>query len=163
MSRYLLDTNIFVEAHRRHYPFDVFPILWERIIDISSRNLICSIDKVEREINTNQDELTQWCSLKLTPDFFKNSSVSIDTYMVIANWTYNHEQYTQEAKDEFLATDLADSWLVAYAKEKDLVIVTHEISQPQIKRKIKIPEVCEAFEVRYVNLIQMFREINEIF
>ena len=29
MSRYLLDANVFIQAKRFHYPFDIFPGYWE--------------------------------------------------------------------------------------------------------------------------------------
>lgn len=42
-------------------------------------------------------------------------------------------------------------------------IVTYEKSQPERKNRIKIPEVCIHFNVRYIDTIQMFRELNESF
>ena len=78
-------------------------------------------------------------------------------------WTHSSTHFLQSAKDEFLATDLADPWLIAYAKKHDLAIVTHEISQPTRKNRIKIPEPCIHFGVRYLSPIEMLREIGESF
>jgi len=42
-------------------------------------------------------------------------------------------------------------------------IVTHEISQPDRKNRIKIPEPCNHFNVDFFNTIEMFREIGQTF
>lgn len=165
MTRYLLDSNIFIQAHRMYYPFDVVPSFWIKLLELSDKGIILSIDKVKKEIceTSRPDELSIWCQGKLSDAFFIDSSSCIDAYATIAVWTQTNSHFTQPAKDEFLATDLADSWLIAYAKKHNCVIVTHEVSQPQRKNRIKIPEPCIHFEVRYISPIEMFRELGERF
>lgn len=70
--------------------------------------------------------------------------------------------YTPSALDEFLHADEADAWLVAYALADvdHRIIVTHEISQPESKKKIKIPDACAPFGVRHVNTIELFRQLQ---
>lgn len=148
-----------------HYPFDVFPSFWNKLIELSDNGMIISIDKVKKELcdSTNQDGLSIWCSQILNDSFFQDSSSCIDKYAEIAVWTAGHPLFQQNAKDEFLSTDLADPWLIAYAMKNDCIIVTHEISQPQRKNRIKIPEPCMDFGVNYITPIQMLRELNESF
>ena len=71
--------------------------------------------------------------------------------------------YTPRAIQEFLETDLADPWLIAMAMSNGFTIVTYEKSEPARKNRIKIPEVCNQFNVRYINTIEMMRELNENF
>ena len=165
MAKYLLDSNIFIQAHRMYYPFDVVPGFWNKILELSNKGIIISIDKVKKELceTNNPDELSAWCEDKLDSSFFADSSSCVDIYSQIANWVHLNPRFLQSAKDEFLTTDLADPWLIAYAKKHGLTIVTHEVSQPQRKNKIKIPEPCIYFEVRYLSPIEMFREIGESF
>lgn len=148
-----------------HYPFDVVPGFWRKLVELSNNGLILSIDKVKKEIcdSATPDKLVLWCLNEVNTNFFVDTSACIDMYSEIAIWTHSNQRFTQSAKDEFLATDLADPWLIAYAKKNDCVIVTHEISQPARRNKIKIPEPCIHFNVRYISLIQMFRELGEIF
>jgi len=40
------------------------------------------------------------------------------------------------------------------------VIVTEEKSRPNSKSKIKIPDICSAFGIKYLNTIDMFRELK---
>lgn len=69
--------------------------------------------------------------------------------------------YKQRAIEEFLAAELADPWLVAYSMANNCTIVTYEKSEPSRKSRIKIPEVCNRFNVKYINTIEMLRELNE--
>lgn len=147
------------------YPFDVVPGFWNKLVELSNNGFITSIDKVKLEIckGATPDRLAEWCVNDLNPDFFVDTSSCVDIYSEIAVWAQSSQLFTQSAKDDFLATDLADPWLVAYAKKNGCIVVTHEVSQPSRKNKIKIPEVCLQFSVRYLTPIEMFRELHESF
>ena len=165
MSLYLVDSNFFIQAHRAYYPLDVVTSFWVKISELAGQNKIISIDKVKNEIydnSTHEDELKAWCVAHLPESFFNSSEDVIAKYVDIVNWanSMNHH-YKPSAIEEFLGTDLADSWLVAFAMAKDCTIVTYEKSEPLGKRRIKIPEVCNQFGVRYVNTVDMLRELNE--
>lgn len=161
--KYLLDSNIFIQAHRMHYPFDVVPSFWNKLIDLSNKGIIGSIDKVKKELceTNNPDLLSEWCEDILPKDFFANTTTCASAYAEIAIWTGTNTQFTQGAIEEFLTTDLADPWLIAYAKQHKLTIVTHEVSQPLRKNKIKIPEPCNHFNVTFLSPIEMLRALGE--
>lgn len=167
MSKYIVDSNFFIQAHRSIYPLDVVQSFWLKVNDLSQNGTIVSIDKVKKEIYDNsshEDELKLWCSSNLPNDFFINTDTVLQNYIRIVSWTnaMSHH-YTPSAIQEFLETDLADPWLVAFAMSNNWTIVTQEKSQPDRKNRIKIPEVCNQFNVRYINTIEMFRELNENF
>ncbi len=69
------------------------------------------------------------------------------------NWVQNHNQYTPAAKAQF--SSAADGWIIAYARVKGHVVVTHEQPAPGSKSKIKIPDVCDAFGMKYCNTFEM--------
>jgi hypothetical protein len=73
--------------------------------------------------------------------------------------------YHPTALAEFLDADEADAWLVAYAlvDKVNRTIVTHEKSQPDIKRRVKIPEACLPFNIAFVDTIEMLRQLEERF
>lgn len=165
METYLLDSNVFIQAHRMYYPVDVVPGFWNKLEELSAKKTIVSIDKVKKELcdTSNPDFLSTWCTGKVDAGFFAGTTSCVDKYAEIAIWIQSHILFSQNAKDEFLSVDLADPWLIAYAMKNKCVIVTHEISQPQRKNKIKIPEPCIYFGIRFINPIQMFRELGETF
>ena len=87
-------------------------------------------------------------------------------YGQVSVWAISRSNhYLQNALNEFLDADEADAFLVAYAlADKDnRIIVTQEISHPARQKKIKIPDACNALNVRYANTIEMFRRLGETF
>lgn len=167
MTRYLLDTNFFIQAHRSYYPLDVVESFWERTKELAKNGHIISIDKVKKEIydkSSHEDELKIWCDDNLGKHFFHGTDEALPHYIQIVQWVNSmRHQYHDSAIEEFLQADLADSWLVAYAMKESLVIVTYERSAPDARKRVKIPEVCNHFGVRFVDTIEMMRELNSKF
>ncbi len=161
MPPYLVDTNFFIQAHRTGNPLDVAESFWKKVKELADAGKIISIDKVKKEIYGSEDELKTWCEANLPDDFFKNSTSTISFYAQIVAWADSkRDQFRQDALDEFMDADEADAWLVAFALANQNAIVTNEVSAPLSKTKIKIPDVCIHFSVRYLNPIQMFRELG---
>jgi hypothetical protein len=50
MTRFLLDTNIFIQAKNLHYGFDFCPAFWEWLISQNATGRVASIDKVGDEL-----------------------------------------------------------------------------------------------------------------
>jgi hypothetical protein len=48
---YLLDTNIFIEAHRRYYAMDLCPGFWDCLAHHCQKPRLLSVDRVRNEIN----------------------------------------------------------------------------------------------------------------
>lgn len=158
-DKYIFDANVFITAHRQLYPFDIAPGFWEQLVEKASEKIII-IEQVQREILRNEDLLTTWynsqCS-KFTVLRAPSQEV-IEAYRKIINCINVNEKYKPSAKEEFAS--VADSWLCAYALAQGGTIVTLEVYQAGIKNKIKIPNVCEEFEIKYINLLQFMREIG---
>lgn len=159
--KYLLDANILIEAHKRYYGFDLCPGFWEALIRQHRVDRVYSIDRVKREIdNSKKDKLADWAKTKAPKAFFKNtdSKEVIEQFARMVAWVQDETQYRQEAKDEFAS--VADGWLIAFAKAEGLVVVTDEVFNPEIRKKVKIPNVCRQFTIECVNTFQMLRELG---
>jgi hypothetical protein len=145
MSVYVVDSNFFIQAHRASYPLDVATSFWNKVIQLAEEGKIVSIDKVKNEIFKNEDDLKQWCEINLPDYFFKDTSTIIPQYSQVA--------------------DEADAWLIAHAlvDPAQIVLVTHELSEPNRKNKVKIPDACIANGVQYCNTIEMLRQLSERF
>ena len=166
MPIFIVDSNFLIEAHRINYPIDIALSYWEKIKKFADTEIICSIDKVKAEIYDKNDILEKWCTTNLPKDFFKNSETAINSYKKVVTWAYSkNNHYLPKAIEEFLNSKEADAFLIAYALEdiKERVIVTQEVSKPNTKNKIKIPDVCLNFQIRTINTLGLFRELNESF
>jgi len=158
-DKYLIDANVFITAHRQFYPFDVVPSFWEQLVERASEKILI-IKQVQDELFKGKDILTEWyqveCS-KFTVLNIPDNSV-IEAYSKIINSINENQRYKQTAKDEFAS--IADSWLCAYGLAFNIPIVTLETFQANTRKIIKIPNVCEEFGIKYINLIQFMREVN---
>ncbi len=166
MPVYVLDSNFFIEAHRNHYPLDVAIGFWNKVRQLAKEGRIISIDKVKKELYDKNDALEDWCRHNLPKDFFKDTSVVMDAYAQVTAWAVSKSgHYLQQALNEFLNADEADAFLVAYCLADPLnrFVVTQEISEPNRKNKVKIPDACLALNVPFVNMIGMFRQLGETF
>lgn len=158
---YLLDTNFFIEAHRTTFPFDVVPSFWEQVAKLARDGAVWSIDKVYAEMEHHEDQLKSWIRSELPASFFQPSDGVLGEYSRVANWAASRSgHYSDAALATFLDADEADAWLVAHAMQRQCPLLTHEVSQPEMKRAIKLPEPCRHFGLRFLNTIQMFRELG---
>ena len=73
-------------------------------------------------------------------------------------WAQTNPVFTENARQEFAT--VADAYLVATAAAKGLTLITYETSDPNCKRRVKIPDVCNAIGVRFCDLNTALREMN---
>jgi hypothetical protein len=165
MSIYIVDSNFFIQAHRETYPLDIAFSFWNKVKQLAAVGKIICIDKVKEELFDKNDALESWCKENLPDNFFKDTSEVLVEYQKVINWAISTPQYTPAAINEFLDADEADAFIVAYAlaDASSRTIVTQEVSQPEIKRKIKIPEPCNFFNIKFIKAMEMFRELGETF
>jgi len=158
-ATYVLDTNVFIEAARRYYAFDLAPPFWESLVQHAENGRIYSIDRVKIELERGKDELAEWATSQFSNAFASTDEEEVtNSYASVMGWVRAQDQFSDAAKADF--ADGADGWLVAYAMSKSQIVVTHEVLDPGIKRKVPIPNVCEAFSVSYVDTFAMLRELG---
>jgi hypothetical protein len=166
MPIYVLDSNFFIQAHRFHYPIDVAAGFWNKVRQLAEEGRIISIDKVKKELYDKNDALEEWCRNNLPEDFFKDTSVVMAAYAQVTAWAMSKSgHYLPNALNKFLDAEEADAFIVAYclADPANRFVVTQEVSDPNQKNRIKIPDACSALNVSYVNTIKMFRQLGETF
>lgn len=166
MALYIVDSNFFIQAHRATYPLDVALSFWKKVSLLANSGIIISIDKVKKELFNKNDLLEDWCKNNLPKQFFKDSSKFTNEYSKISDWALSKSyHYLPNAIKEFLDADEADAFLIAFtlADLDNRCIVTQELSAPQKISKIKIPDCCNDFGIRYRTIIEMFRDLKETF
>ncbi len=160
---FLLDANVFIQAKRQYYAFDLCPGFWNCVSAWHSKGAVYSIDRVKDELERGQNDLTQWATKEISSAAFISTEDQpiIASYSQIMSWVEAQSQFTTEAKAEFAAN--ADGWLVACAMAKGMVLVTHEVYEPGAKKRVKMPNVCRKFAVSYTDTFDMLRELSAQF
>ena len=161
-ARYLLDADVLVQAHRRHYKFEIAPGFWDCLIWHYKQHAVCSIDKIRKEILDGKDALSQWVKRDCPASFFESTGAPAvgKRYGEIVQWAYAQKRYKPEALSKFAT--VADGWLVAYAAELSLTVVTQEVSAPESKSGVKVPDVCDAFKVPCIDTFDLLEKLGVI-
>ncbi|WP_010632948.1 DUF4411 family protein [Sporolactobacillus vineae] len=158
---YVLDTNIFVQAYKTYYSFDLAPSFWKLIVEQAKRGKILTIDRAKQEIDSynKDDPLKKWADMKIdTWCKSTNDTKVISSYVQIIDWVMKQNSIKDYAKEEF--GRICDSWIIAFAHAYSCTVVTQEKYDSNCKKRVKIPNVCEAFHVPYMGTFEMMRKLN---
>ena len=165
--KYIIDSNCFVTPHRSFCPTDVGISFWNKIQTLAKQGKIYSLDKVKEELYSNSDDLKKWLEATINDRFFIEftQAHSIHKLATIIQWASTNEFYTERAKRKFLNMEKADIYLASFASvnPEEWTIVSMERSAPNSPGEIKLPDVCTQYNVRCIQLEDMFREIGETF
>ncbi len=166
-KRYVLDANVFIQAKKTYYGFDLCPGFWKALAALHESKRVFSIDKVCDELvrkknkpDDEPDPLSDWAEEAVPDTFFKKTQdqAVIDAFQDMMTWVNSESQFTPAAKAEFASA--ADGWLIAYAKVNELTVVTHEVLAPDAEKKVPMPNVGLEFDVDYVNTFEMLEDLK---
>lgn len=154
MMAYYLDANIFIEASRRYYGFDFCPAFWNWLLAQNDAGKVFSVQAVAQELADGNDELKEWAEAQ-GEKFLIPPESHVETRLEqIQSWVAA-QKYTPSAIAEFLES--ADHYIISQALADNRNLITHEIPS-DTKNRVKIPNVCKAFGVRYLSLFKMLRQ-----
>lgn len=153
MTSYLLDANVFIQAKNLHYGLDFCPAFWDWLIVQNVAGNVASIEKVGAELQAGDDELSAWAIARGDAFFLPPDNSVLPALREVSIWATS-QKYEPAAVATFL--QVADYWLVAYAKAQDRTIVTHEVPADST-RKIKIPNVCIGLKLPCISPYEMLR------
>lgn len=151
---HLVDANILIDAKNRYYAFDIAPGFWTWLEKAHRSGILISIDAVRDELLAGQDDLADWA--RTHRDFF----LPVDQWTAqnlapLSAWAAR-QNYSPAAQREF-AGDRADFLLVAHAAGHGDTVVTHEQPSPDSRKRVKIPDACEAMGVEYLDIFSVLR------
>lgn len=166
--KYCLDANIFIEAHKRYYPFDIAPPFWEALVNWGAEQILCGVSTVYDDLVKVDDDLCRWAKTEGASLFVVPDGNTYHYVGVIGNLVTN--QYKTHQAEAFM--DCSDPWVIAYAKANSLVVVTMEVlrqEQPDradgkiAGKKIQIPNICQKVGVDYIDTFRLLRDLKFTF
>lgn len=160
--KHLLDSNTLIEAKNRYYGMTICPGYWAWILQQHQALEIASIVPVRDELAKGNDDLTQW--VKSNAQLFEDASderTQVAFGYIVAKIAEQAPLMKVGALEEFL--EGADPWLIAKAMTTGAVVVTHEVYNPDIKRKYTIPNVCSLVGVSYMTTFELLGKLDARF
>ena len=152
MKRYCLDANVFIEGWNGYYSMELCPEYWDILDKLALENRIFSPVEVMKEIEKTDDNLKKWA--KARPHLFMEITVEVQEHLrkIMAS----HGRLVDSIKQR----SIADPWVIAFAMAENAVVVTKEAASAAPTKRIKIPDVCQALNVPWMNDFQFAREIG---
>lgn len=157
---HLFDSNVFMEASRLYYSFGIAPGYWQWLIAKALTGEIGSVGAVYDEIAAGAGDLVTWADDPGLSDFWlPDTTDSLSAIGALATWANDPAPpFKQSAVDEFM--DSADLRLVAQASAIGATIVTRETSDPQCKKRVKIPDAASAVGVQCVQPFIAYQQLG---
>ena len=154
-NNYIMDSSSLIELNR-HNPIDVFPSVWKNMEALISKGLLVAPTEVLYEITERDDQLAKWT--KEQTSFFRaptQKQIEILKGILKAYPSMVREDRKYDA----------DPWVIALAKE---MITDPQQTLTSIKRivvteeklrgeKIRIPYICQKYNIDSIDIIEMFR------
>lgn len=152
---YVIDANVFIDAKNRYYAFDIAPGFWDGLDGLLTTGRACSIEAVYDELVAGNDALSPWA--RNHRGYFKPVDQQVvRQFRPLSNWATS-QRFTQAALNDFTTTT-ADYLLVAFAAAHGCTVVTHERPDPNSRRRVKIPDACNALGVPWTDPWTMLRD-----
>lgn len=145
---YSFDTSAFVEPWIRLYSPDVMGTVWEWISLQINGGRIRAIDEVLRELEVQDDDLTAWAKLQtglfvpIDEDIQHALTEIINRFPAIYDFRRSRSS--------------ADPWVIATALTNGCPVVSYENLGKLTKPKI--PDVCQYYGIRHIQVIDVLRE-----
>ena len=142
---YVFDTGIFIDLFSNYYRKS-FPSLWTLFDEMINEGKITSTREALREIAERNDGTYEWAQnndLIFTTPNAKEGAFVVEIYKV-AHFRQNIERQKllQGGKN-------ADPFIIARAAVRGYSVVTTESRKPHAA---KVPNICEHFDIKYLNL-----------
>ncbi|MEJ3975705.1 MULTISPECIES: DUF4411 family protein [Providencia] len=158
-SRFLIDTNVFINSKNFYYNFGYCKIFWDLLLELHKKNIVYSINSVKNEINSGNDEIVDWINDEVPNTFFSpefSSPAWGVNYSTLMNWANSKIcGFTDKAKMDFADQTKADAFLIAEAMTSGNSIITFESFDPNNpKKRVLIPNAARAHGVRTLTLYE---------
>jgi len=145
--KYAIDTCSLTELTRT-YPQDVFPAVWDKVDKLIEHRVICSCEEVYIEIMAQDDILAEWAKRRRHIFLPVDSNTQKNVKSILAS----HPTLLDLKKNK----SGADPFLIAVAMIHKCAVVTQERASGG-PHKEKIPDVCKAYGIDCVTVLEMLR------
>lgn len=153
---YCLDTNVLIEAWQKYYSPIFCPDYWKILNKLGEQGIIFIPEAVNEEIVRTDDDLAAWLKTSKIPVHQIDENVQRCLQSI-----YAKNPLHKFLVDNIKSRSLADPWVISHALSVNATVVTKENKEIALNTKrIKIPNVCENMDVRWINDFDFIKELN---
>lgn len=150
--RYLLDSDVFIQAKAMHYGFRVCPAFWCWLDREHANGKVYSIQQVRKELLKYDDELSNWVKSRKPMFLDADDGMTYSSLAMLSSWATAN--FAPAAQTKFFSG--ADFPLVGYAHAHGCTVVTQEKYADGFE--IKIPKACRAMDVPCINTFELLEK-----
>lgn len=144
---YSIDTSALIDGWVRFYPPTNFPTLWDHLDTLIMSGDLLACELVHAELKLRSDDLLKWVNAR--PTMFESLDDAVQTVASeILECCPNLVSRSSRIG--------ADPFIISHAKCRNLVVITGE--KPRSRINPKIPDVCDLYGVRWMNLTDLIRQ-----
>jgi hypothetical protein len=161
-DRYIVDSNVFIQGKNFHYHFAFCEGFWDWVQEGYENGLIFSTAKVRAELLAGKadDEAKKWAE-SMPAGFFLDDAgdeAVMREYGECMKWAAADTHYQPAALDRFAESRRADAFLLAYARAYGHVLVTQELSQPEKRKEVPIPDAARRIgKIKTVTIYELLK------
>jgi len=148
--KYSTDTSAILDAWVRNYPPDVFPVVWAKLEELVDKGALFATEEVLRELEAKHDDVYEWAREH------RHMFISIDLRIqaVVKQILGQHKKLIDQRKGR----SGADPFVIALAKLRGCAVLTAEKPSNNPEKRPRIPDVCDALGIKWLNVLELFRE-----
>lgn len=155
---YIVDSNVFMQAANSYYAFDLVPPFWTWL-EARLGAEVFTVEPVKLEILKQDDALSDWLKANDDPSWvLPVDDEATQLEMPVITQHCVDYGYKTAGIAKFLAG--ADPWVIARAKRDGWTVVTQELPNPETKKRVKIPDVCNNVGVQQIIVFEMLRKLG---
>lgn len=156
INKYCLDSNVLIQAWQKYYSPNYCQSYWDVLNDLGNQGIIFIPEMVYEEITRTDDDLSEW----LKSSMIEVKTIDAEVTKCLKN-IYSADSNHKHMVDSKKGRSLADPWVIAHAMKEQATVVTKEEKITAINsNKIKIPNVYDKMNVRWINDFEFVAELN---
>ena len=155
--KYVFDSDSLINLFGHYYP-ETFRTLWEKFHALVAAGELISVREVFNEIGSRDDSLASWAKEQKNILFLESTTEELKFVGEI--FQVRHFQAMIRKQERLKGKPVADPFVIARAKVSGACVVTQE---KKTEHAAKIPNVCDYFEIRWINLEGFMKEENWTF
>ena len=153
---YVIDSSSLIELNRMN-PMDIYESVWKNLEVLLENGFLISPEEVMKEVSKKDDELRDWAKQH------KKMFIQLDEFQIqkVIEIQSKYPSFVDPDKEN----PVADPFVIALALEKDLQQTIIPIKKKRIVvseeklrgNKIKIPYVCQQYDIECIDVFELFR------